>query len=145
MKTILVPIDFSDAVPRVIDTATAMAKPLGAGIVLLHVAAAEPEFIGYEPGPASVRNAVARELVEERREIEKIEKSIKQAGVPVRALVIQGFPADKIVAEAEKLNADSIIMGSHGHGLLHHLLVGSVTEGVLRKARCPVTIVPVGT
>jgi len=35
------------------------------------------------------------------------------------------------------------VMGSHGHGMLHHLLVGSVTEGVLKKATCPVTIVPV--
>jgi len=143
MKRIIVPVDFSDAVPKVLDTACEMAQASNAEIILLHIADPEPGFVGYEPGPASVRAAVAREFVRERQEIEKLEMPFRNRGIPVRALVIQGVPAEKIVAEARKMNADAIVMGSHGHGLLHQLLVGSTTEGVIRHASCPVTVVPV--
>ncbi|MBW2274656.1 MAG: universal stress protein, partial [Deltaproteobacteria bacterium] len=47
-----------------------------------------------------------------------------------------------ILAEAKRLAADMIVMGSHGHGALYRALLGSVSEGVLHKATCPLTIVP---
>ena len=50
--------------------------------------------------------------------------------------------AKLILEEAERLEAEVIIMGSHGHGALYDLIVGSVTEGVLRKAKCPVLVLP---
>jgi nucleotide-binding universal stress UspA family protein len=50
MKTILVPIDFSDATTRVIDTAKQFAAAFGSRLVLLHVTEPEPDFVGFEPG-----------------------------------------------------------------------------------------------
>jgi nucleotide-binding universal stress UspA family protein len=142
MKTILVPVDFSDVTSRVIDEAVRLAKAFSARLILLHVAQPEPEFIGYDPGPPSVRNSVARELVEEHKRIHALDHLLEQEGLKVTSLVVQGYPLEKIIAEADKFKVDLIVMGSHGHGMLYHLLVGSVAEGVLRQARCPVLVVP---
>jgi len=49
---------------------------------------------------------------------------------------------DKILREAREQNAGLIVMGSHGHGALYELLIGSVTQGVMKSAQCPVVIVP---
>lgn len=144
MKTILVPVDFSDCVPDVLATTAELAKALVAKVVLLHVAAPEPEFIGYEPGPQSVRDSLARELVQEHKEIHELQKHLSEKGIEATALVIQGYPVEKIATEAEKISATMLIMGSHGHGALRHLLVGSVTEGVMRRVTCPVLVVPHG-
>lgn len=143
MKRMLVPIDFSSAAEAVFSVATALARALSAEVTLLHVARPEPEFITYEPGPASVRQAVAREITEEHRKLQDMARRLQQDGVPATALVIQGYTVEKILQESQRLHSDLIVMGSHGHGALYHLLLGSVTEGVLRKASCPVLIVPV--
>ena len=58
-------------------------------------------------------------------------------------LLIEGDTKEIIVKEALEINADMIIMGSHGHSSFHKVLVGSVTNSVLKKLSCPVLIVPV--
>ncbi len=142
MKTILVPVDFSDCAANVTETAASIARAFSARIILLHVAAPEPEFVGYEPGPQTVRDTVARELVEEHKLIHEMDRRLEASKLQVTSLVIQGYPVEKILDEAAKFNADLIVMGSHGHGALRNLLVGSVTEGVMRKSKCPVLVVP---
>ncbi len=142
MKTILVPLDFSDCLDSLVQMAETLARPLEAKLALLHVATPEPEFIGYGPGPQSVRDNVAKQLTEVHQRMHELETQLAKQGLSVTAVTVQGYPDEKIVSEAEKLEADLIIMGSHGHGALHNLLVGSVTEGVLRKAPCPVLVVP---
>lgn len=142
MKRILVPVDFSGITTPVLNAAETLARALGAELFLLHVARPEPEFISYEPGPASVRQAVAREISEEHRNLHALDRALESKGLTVTSLVIQGYTVEKILQELERLQIDLVVMGSHGHGALHHLLLGSVTEGVLRKATCPVLIIP---
>jgi nucleotide-binding universal stress UspA family protein len=142
MKTILVPVDFSDATPRVVTAASDLARALGARMILLHVAEPEPDFVGFEPGPLSVRDAVARDMQSGHRRIEELKAGLAGSGLDVTALQVQGMAVEKILAEAEKLDAAYIVMGSHGHGALYHLLVGSATGGVLKHASCPVVVVP---
>ncbi len=60
------------------------------------------------------------------------------------ALVVQGAIAETILGEATKLEAKLIVMGSHGYGTISELIVGGVSKVVLRKARCPVLIIPPG-
>lgn len=142
MKKILVAVDFSDATGAVVEAAGSLAGAFGAELVMLHVAAPEPEFIGYDPGPQSVRDSVARELVAEHHGLQDWENKLKAKDLQVTALVVQGYPVEKILDEVERRGADLVVIGSHGHGALHNLLVGSVTEGVMRKASCPVLVVP---
>jgi nucleotide-binding universal stress UspA family protein len=142
MKTILVPIDFSDCVPDLTAMAVRLAKAFGARLVLLHVSAPEPEFIGYEPGPQSVRDSIAQQFAELHRRMHNLEALLADEGVAVTALTIQGYPVDKILEQSIKWEADLIVMGSHGHGALYTMLVGSVTEGVMHKSNGPVMVVP---
>ena len=142
MKTILVPIDFSDVTTPVVDTARNFAAALESRLVLLNVAEPEPDFVGFEAGPPTVRVAVARDFKVERQHLDEIKTKCAASGTEVMALHIQGPIVDKILHEAGEQQADLIVMGSHGHGALYDLLVGSVTHGVIKGASCPVVVVP---
>jgi len=142
LETILVPIDFSDVSTLVVEHAGTMAKAFGGRVVLLHIAEPEPDFVGFEAGPPAVRMSTAQEFRGEHRRLEEYKQQLTAAGVEVLALHIQGSLAEKVLEEAERQSADLIVMGSHGHGALYNLLVGSVTSGVVKHAKCPVLIVP---
>ncbi len=140
MKTILVPVDFSDTTPVLVETVKKFATAFGSRVVLLHVSEPEPDFVGFEPGPLAVRQTVARDLKAEHRKVEELKKS---CGIPdVLALHVQGPATERILHSAAEHGAELIAMGSHGHGALYELLVGSVTAGVLKGAKCPVLVVP---
>ncbi len=142
MATILVPVDFSPAEQAVMACATELAKRLHAKLVLVHVEAPEPDFVGYQVGPQSVREAVARSIHGDAQTLHALRDRLREQGRDVESLLIQGPTVEKIVEEAERLNADYIVMGSHGHGNLFELVVGSVSDGVIRRASCPVVVVP---
>ncbi len=142
MKHLLVPVDFSDVTPRVLAQVVELARAFDARVTVLHVAPPDPAFVGYAAGPDSVRDQVAHELREEHRRLSACHRQLTAAGVRASALLVQGFPVEKITQEVKRLQADFIIMGSHGRSALRHLLVGSVTDGVLREAACPVLVVP---
>lgn len=141
MKTILVPIDFSDVTTRVTDTAATLAKALGAELVLLFVAEPEPDFVGFEAGTEIVRPNIPVTVREESTSLEQERERLSESGVAVKALHVQGPIEDKIMSEAKRLEADLIVLGSHGHGALYHLLVGSVATEVLKKSKVPVMVV----
>lgn len=63
-------------------------------------------------------------------------------GQAFEAVMRIGRDAPEILLLADEVEADLIVMGRHGHGPLSHLLFGSVTQQVLRKARCPVVVIP---
>jgi nucleotide-binding universal stress UspA family protein len=140
MKTILVPVDFSDVSEKVVETAAEVAAAFGSKVVLLHVAEPEPEFVGYDPGPLTVRVAVATDIHADRRRIEALKERFGKADV--MALQVQGSTPDEILKLAREHGATLIVMGSHGHGALYHLFVGSVTNAVLKDALCAVMVVP---
>ena len=142
MKTILVPIDFSDVTPKVVETARQFAAAFQSRLFLLSVAEPEPDFVGFEAGPPTVRAVVARDYKLERQRLDKIKTKLLAGGCEVNAMHIQGPIAEKILHEAAAQSADLIVMGSHGHGAFYDLLVGSVTNGVIKEARCPVVVVP---
>lgn len=142
MNTILVPIDFSHAAQAVLDQAKQLAKAQGAKVILLHVEPPEPGFIGYEPGPQHVRDIVAQEAKDNHHRLHETRDALAADGVEADVLLIQGPTVEKVLEECDRLNADMIVMGSHGHGALFDLLIGSVSEGVIRGAKVPVVIVP---
>jgi nucleotide-binding universal stress UspA family protein len=142
MKTILVPIDFSDVTPHVIETATKFATAFLSRVVILNVAEPEPDFVGFEAGPPTVRIAVARDFKAEHQRLDELKAQSAPTGLDVVVLHVQGPIVEKILHEATEQKADLIVIGSHGHGALYDLLVGSVTQGVIKAARCPVVVVP---
>jgi nucleotide-binding universal stress UspA family protein len=142
MPTILVPVDFSPAEQAVTACAVELAKRLHAKLILLHVEAPQPDFVGYQAGPQSVRDAVARSIHGNAQTLHALRDRLRGQTSEVECLLIQGPTVEKIVDESARLKADYIVMGSHGHGNLFELVVGSVSDGVIRRASCPVVVVP---
>jgi nucleotide-binding universal stress UspA family protein len=142
MKRILVPVDFSPVTAAVVRQTIDLAAEGRAEVTLLHVAAPEPDFVGYRTGPKSVRKDQTRKICAGRKELFALKDQLVKAGVVVRALEAQGPTVEKILKEAARWKADLIVIGSHGHGKLYDLLLGSTSEAVLRRAAGPVLIVP---
>jgi nucleotide-binding universal stress UspA family protein len=142
MAQILAAIDFSDATDGILAAAARLGGALRSPVCLLHVAAPDPDFLGYQTGPQVVRDQVARHWHEEHRQLQAFAEKLKAGGLEATALLIQGATAEKIIEEATRVGAEMIIVGSHGHGALRHVLLGSVSEAIVRHAACPVLVVP---
>jgi nucleotide-binding universal stress UspA family protein len=97
--------------------------------------------------PAHVTSALGKAAVQDyyREECDKAlapaQRMLDKAGVPAKALSFTGDPGDEIALVADKGKYDLVIMGSHGHGALATLVVGSVTSKVLGRCKVPVLIV----
>ncbi len=139
---VLACVDLSPVTEGVVSAATRLAGALGAELTLLHVGAPEPEFVGYDVGPDTVRDAVAQSLRREHRELEDWRQHALERGVEVRALMVQGPTAEKLLSQAEGLGADYLVLGSHGHSALYDLIAGSIAQAVLKEATIPVLVVP---
>ena len=142
MSAVLAAIDFSDMTRGVAEAARTWARQLRAPLYLIHVEAPEPDFVGYEPGPQHVRDGVAQDVLAHHAAMAALRDRLGEEGLEVHGLVIQGPTVEKIVSEARRLHAAVIVTGSHGHGAVYRLLVGSTTEGILREAPCPVLVIP---
>jgi nucleotide-binding universal stress UspA family protein len=143
MTKILAAVDLSDVTQSVVREAELLAKALAAQLTLLHVAEPNPdEFVGFQAGPPSVIADRADKLAHERATLEKLAAEIRYRGVETNAVLIQGPTAETILKQADGLDPAMIVLGSHGHGMLYHALVGSVSAEVVKESRRPVLIVP---
>jgi nucleotide-binding universal stress UspA family protein len=142
-KRILCPIDFSDASNHALDHAVAIAGWYESHITALHVIAPsftfEPPILFAERGNLK---ALAVDRDELRRRLDNCLSPATAARVPSEACVVEGQPADCVLAHARSLPADLIVMGSHGRSGFERFVLGSVAEKVLRNAPCPVLTVP---
>lgn len=137
-RRVLVPVDFSEITPRVIDMARRLAAP-GGEVLLLHVVETLPTVMEGTYGVYAHRRDVDEITRLTRERLEALVAS--QADARVRPLVREGKPAHEIVEAAQEAHAEVVVIGSHGRSRLDHLLLGSVTERVLRRARCHVFVV----
>lgn len=141
-RRILACVDFSPVTAAVVENVLALATASSAEVELLHVAAPEPDFLGYSPGPQTVRDSVAAELRAEHRELDALAERFRAAGIKVSPRMVAGATLETILEHTERFAPDLIVLGSHGHGRLFDLVVGSVTQGTLRTAQVPVLVVP---
>jgi nucleotide-binding universal stress UspA family protein len=139
---ILVAVDFSSVTDRVMDIARDLAARMASHVYVLHVAEPEPDFVGYDVGPDVVRDQVAEEYHREHRQVQRLADSLRSSDVGATALLIQGSIVETIIREADRLDADLVVVGSHGHGAVFDLLVGSISEGLVRRSSRPVLVVP---
>jgi nucleotide-binding universal stress UspA family protein len=139
---ILVCVDLSQATAKIVKNAEELAKATSAKLWILHVAEPEPDFIGFDVDPQTVRDSLAENFHQEHRQIQAIADRMREDSLDTVALLVQGSTAETILMEASKISADMIILGSHGKGVVSQLLVGSVSEVVIHKAECPILIIP---
>jgi nucleotide-binding universal stress UspA family protein len=141
LKRILVPTDFSDASKNALRYAMAFAESFNAALDVVHVVV-DPYVIppggeAYLPPPdyPEQMERIARQHLDQWVPAEW------RNGRQVTLECIPGAPFVEIVRYAREKNCDLIVMGTHGRGMIAHLLLGSVAERVVRKAPCPVLTV----
>jgi nucleotide-binding universal stress UspA family protein len=137
---ILCPVDFSEASQHAIGHAIVIARWYQASISALHVY--NPIFMPVPGLPPPGSRASESELKRMHVETTRCFEGAIASGVDVDVIVDVGPPAARILDRSETAHSDLIVMGTHGASGFEHLLLGSVTEKVLRKARCPVLTVP---
>jgi len=135
---ILCPVDFSDASQHAVEHALALARWVNASVAALHVC--NPLLMPVPTLPPPIDRVPDAELQRVRQLT--AERFKAAGGDDVDVLVDIGQPALCILERAAELPADLIVMGTHGASGFEHLVLGSVTEKVLRKANCPVLTVP---
>ena len=137
---ILCPIDFSETSRHAIEQATAIAGWYRAQLIVLHVYS--PLFMPVPMLPAPGDRVADSELERVRGEARAFLDASPGAGVDLDLILDVGSAAAQILHQSATLPADLIVIGTHGAGGFEHLVLGSVTEKVLRKASCPVLTVP---
>jgi nucleotide-binding universal stress UspA family protein len=137
----LVPIDFSGVTDAVLAEAVRLARALNYKVWLMHVAEVEGMNISIEGLPANTREQAAKDLHVQHHKMDEYQKAIACEGLDVTATLVEGQPAEKILEKADRLKPELIVVGSHGHGALYHLVMGSVCESLIRQSPCPVVVV----
>lgn len=139
-KTILVPTDFGETSEHAVEYALELAKALGSEIVLMH--AFEIPAVGFPDG-ALVATAEMTNGVLEGAQVglDRQAAQYEGRGIEMRTIIKQGDAWRSIIAAADELGADLIVMGTHGRRGLPRALLGSVAEKVVRTAHCPVLTV----
>lgn len=140
---ILVAIDFSPITDQVVQKTSEIAVKTSAKVWITHVVAPDPDFIGYEVGPQTERDFIARKFHEKHIALQELAKKMKNKGVKVTPLLLQGPTSKTILEEADDINADMVIIGSHGHGMMYNIFIGSIGKEILKQSTRPVMIVPV--
>jgi nucleotide-binding universal stress UspA family protein len=141
-KTILVPHDFSSSANHALAIARDEAKAHGSQLLVLHVielpATMKPDtvIVPDENGaPINVRDYAVGQA---EAHLEDLRARLAKDGVAITPALRIGNPIDEITRFVEESGVDLVIMGTHGRSGLAHLLVGSVTERVVRTSKVPV-------
>jgi nucleotide-binding universal stress UspA family protein len=98
------------------------------------------EVYAFDAGQLTELGSVAEKSAA--RSLRALDRHCAKRQVPATTVQRTGAPVAAILAKAVSSRAAYIVMGSHGHGAIYDLLVGSTTHGVLMKAPCPVLVVP---
>lgn len=135
---ILVAIDLSPASGALVEFATRLAARMGGELTVLHAYTVGDTAVALQDAGLSIDQFVER-LHGEAAHL------LREAGAEAgrfRIAIVQGNPVEAILERATQHGADVIVVGTHGRTGLTRLLMGSVAEGVLRRAPCPVVVVP---
>lgn len=142
MQVILVATDGSGAADAALSAAIAIAEQTGDELAVITVwRALQGDFGLAYPSTAMLGDLLEAERTHAESTLEEAASRANTARVPMWARLVTGDPAERILAYASEVDARLIAIGTRGYGTVASLLVGSVSDAVIRKARCPVLVV----
>jgi len=142
MKTLLVAVDFSDSSEAALAYAVELAKPLGAKLVVMH--SYELPVYGFPDGALVASVDVATRIMQGAQTgLEAMVERYKSVA-ELSTIVRQGVPWEEVHAVAEEVDADMIVIGTHGRRGIARALLGSVAEKILRTSTRPVLAIHAG-
>lgn len=152
MKKILIAIDYDPTAQNIAETGFELAKSMNAEVTLLHVVADYTYYSSLDYSPIMgfdsfsnlgvVQTSTVVDLQNAAQEyLDKTKKFLGDDSI--KTIIKEGDSGEAIIETAKELNADIIVMGSHGRRGLEKMLMGSVAENVLRRSHVPLFIIPV--
>ena len=139
-RNILVPTDFTEPSEHALDWAIHVASRLGSSITLLH--AYELPIVGLPDATLIAPAEVASRLADaSRKALDQTLERRKDSGVPIAALLREGVAWEEINRVADEIDADLVVVGTHGRKGLARALLGSTAEKVVRSAHHPVATI----
>lgn len=142
MKNILVAVDLDPTDNLLLGAAISFGEKFGSKLWILHAAAPDPDFVGYDVGPEYIREGREEELQSEQKKLLEMSQMAQDKGVQAEALLIKGPTVELLEHEIEKLDIDLLVIGSHKHGLLYTTFVGHTSTKLLRHQTVPILIIP---
>jgi len=140
MKPVLLATDGSPTAEKAAETAIELAKLLDTELVIVTVWELPYTMTGLVPAP--INGELAQLGEEEAVEVVLGAAALaRKAGVDTRTLVLRGIPVEEICLAAETYEPRFLVVGSHGWGIVKRAVFGSVSTGVLHRAKCPVLVV----
>ncbi|WP_035610389.1 universal stress protein [Haloferula sp. BvORR071] len=145
MKNIVAAVDFSNATPGVLDSAAQMAKAFGAALHVLHVVEPEPSYTAYGFTPDEFPAIHLFQEEARKRATARLNELLGKVSSDVPNTTVhlaEGSPLHAVLDYVKKFSVDLVVVGAHGHGAMAVLLLGSVAEGLVRKAVVPTLVIP---
>jgi nucleotide-binding universal stress UspA family protein len=142
LKTVLVPVDFSETSDVALRYGKALAKAFGASLHLLHVVQ-EPYSQPWAVEAYGFSLATLQEdwIKDARTRLDQAVTDDDRTALGAKTTTLLGHPVTEILRYAADEKIDLIVMGTHGRGPLGHMIMGSVAERVVRRSPCPVLTV----
>ena len=138
IKKVLVPIDFSDYSKSALKYAADFAQKFNAEMILIYVV----EPVIYPPdfslGQIAIPSINTEWDIKAKEELDKLADTEISNAITVKTIIKTGKPFIEVIETASEEDVDIIIIASHGHSGMEHILFGSTAEKVVRKAPCPV-------
>lgn len=138
IKNILVPIDFSDYSKNALHYAVQFAKNFNAKLYLIYVVEPMIYPADFSMGQVAIPSMDADLQNRAEEELKNLAGNYVESSLQLETIIKTGKPFVEINETAKEIDADLIIMATHGHTGVEHLLFGSTAEKVVRKAPCPV-------
>lgn len=138
IKKILVPIDFSDYSKNALRYSVNFAKSISAKMFLIYVIEPMIYPADFSMGQIAIPAADIDMTKRAQEELNTLANNEIDNSIAVEVIIKSGKPFVEIIETASEIDADLIIIATHGHTGVEHLLFGSTAEKVVRKAPCPV-------
>lgn len=143
MKKIIAAIDFSDVSAKVLNQTAELAQATGAQVVLVHGIEQLASF--YDIYGYTVPDVGEFEIHARDRAAKALEERAKTLTLPADQIsteILEGPLIDTLLDSAKSHQADLLVLGSHGHGVVARLLLGSTAQRIINQATIPILIVP---
>ena len=142
MKNILVAVDMTEGDEIILGHAATLASKFGSKLWIVHVAAPDPDFVGFDAGPIYIRKELADDLRQEHKTLQKYAHDLEAQNIEAQSLLVQGPTVETIFDEATKLDTDMLVLGAHRHNFLKRVFGQDIIRQVSDKTKIPMLIIP---
>jgi len=139
---IVFPTDFSELSLSSLPWVRRMAAVLEAEVHCIYAVEEPHVYATLDMGPVAMPSIEDLTQSAQARVNDFVHQHLAESGLSIVTQVLIGRPAEEIITYAAAIDADMIIMATHGYSGLKHALLGSTTEAVLRRSQCPVLSIP---